>query len=65
MYGLGPLRGIVLHLRGHAWVVSAVHKGWGDVTKCCQNYDELCSSMENSENCGKSKTVFSIQFTNK
>jgi len=33
-------------------------KGGGDMTTCCQNFDELCSSMENSENSGKRQTVF-------
>src|SRR6218665_884579 len=40
-------------------------KGGGDMTTCCQNFDELCSSMENSDNSGKGRTVFlSILKTN-
>ena len=28
-------------------------KGGDDMTTCCQNFDELFSSLENSENSGK------------
>jgi len=51
--GFGTLRGTFWHLRWLTWEVSAVHEGWGDMTTCRQNFDELCRSMENFEYSGK------------
>jgi len=37
----------------HVKSVQFTKGGGGDMTMCCQNSDELFSSMENSENSGK------------
>ena len=57
-YGLEPLRGtfdIYVGLHGKSVQFT---KGGGDLTTCCQNLYERCSSIENSENSRKRLTVF-------